>query len=244
MTKQKTYKRKDWKCIKSITDIEPLPNGRLIIPVAVGERTLDSGEQEYIIEDMYADVLSEVYSEESSYTTMIDLHRYPAITLLYNGTLAIHNEKIKKDIENVTNIINSIDQTLMLQAFYELRLNAECLEKLGSRAKFFISLIHEQTPVKYSNSFIYAVLAKIIAEKYNNTPSEAADIIHDLSYKELLQAVCGVVEHKVTHNCTTEPIQIMVGSMRLPYKEVERNIMQELLFRLANGQIKQAKEER
>lgn len=239
---QKTFKMKDWKCMQPIDSIIPIAeSGRKLVPISIGEVPTPDGKK-HVIEEIYDDVLEEVYSKNSDYKVLCDINYHPMITLLYNGSLAIHNEAVIKDKETVEKAMERLDKGILLQAFAEMRLNMELIEKLGESSKILIANIRKITGVNYSTAFIQAVLVKKLMDEQIHPTTSVAAIIQDFSYEELLRAACGIVEYRATQQCTIDPTSALVYKMNCPIDEVERLVQREITIRLINGQVAECKQ--
>lgn len=234
---QKTFKLRNWKYIN--TSEENHYNNRKLAKVVIGERTYSDGTIEPITEDIYEDILREVHVlKQPEYKVMCDINHYPIITILYNGILTLHNPHIRQDKEDIEAAFNAIDKTLLLNAYSEMRLNMECLSKIGKATNLLISTVNMNTNKDYSYPFIQAVLHKVINDDINVPADEVAVNVMDFSYEELLQCVCGIVEFKATKKCTIEPIKTILESGMASFERAEKVVEQELIYRVASGQLK------
>lgn len=237
MLRKKTYKMKDWLAIEDTA--EEIVNGRNIKYIAIGETSDENGNTTYIVVKIFEDILMDIIKVESDYQTLIDTNHEPMITVMYNGVVVPHNPEVTEYIKEIYGAINTIDKNLLYRSFLEMRLNMECIQKLGKATKNLIYQINDAVNGNYTSFFIQSIINQYIEETLNPGIEPLDMMIKDLSYEELLEIVCGILQYKDTGICSSDSINSLLSTYNYPIHAFIQKIEFELLYRTAIGQLRQ-----
>lgn len=234
---QITYKVKKWKTMVPIEDVEPLDSGRRVIPVAIGEYEVD-GTKEYFVEDFFDDILTELILSSPEFKILCDVNYEPHTVILYNGSIVPHNMAITSMLNDIKSTLSRIDKDQIMDAFKEMRFNLEHKGKLGSASKLLCARINHDTDMNYSVMFIRAALMEYINDCLFVTDDGVREAICDLSYNELLDVSCGLLEIKMV-GFTKKTLVSAFLKNGLSTEEFEKYVTAEIMKRLLNGAIRE-----
>lgn len=194
-------------------------NGREILRVAIGE-TIDNDEYDYIYEDIYKDVLSNLFLEKQGYKVQNSYGHIPNIIITSDNDIVPHNPMVSTLIDLIKDKLSLIDEETLFETFIEMK---STREKKGERKgelekKLYQSIYAERTNLSYD--LIFHVLSDIIISKIQ---------LND--YRKIKEKVCPLSDLKAQ-------------ALRAFYNDDDdslESIKNNLLFRLMYSQIKEAK---
>lgn len=239
--KTNIYKiRSEWK----LGDIsEKDPTGREIVKLIIGDISCGKEIQEYLIEDIYKDVLNDVIQNTAMYDVTERIGTVPQVVIESNGILIMHNPNVSAYLKEVKETLKKIDANYIYDAYIELRLNMNGKSKLQEATTILVNMIRHTTGVQYATPFIRTAIIQNIEEQYFSIKdSDLRNWFRSLSYEELVESANEIMRLKVTKNTKDEFLRdCSIGSEEhkaIPIRDIENAFGKELFYRLLNGTLR------
>lgn len=239
----KIYKIKNW---KMGSELEQGKNGRSIAKLILGEIYEGKDIIDYIIEDIYKDLLDDIYNNPRNYEVVIKLNMVPQLTVIYDGLLISHNDNINDYIDTIKETLTNIQNEYVLDAYLEMRLNMNGKNKLKESTDMLAAMIRKTSGFNYSIPFIRTAICQIIEDKFFNTRNnELKEWIRSLSYQDLVEYTNELIRYKMTNSIKNEFLfEYINNSAKDPkriLKDFENILSQELILRLHKGLLAEKK---
>lgn len=214
-------------------DSEAIPNSkRKICHVVIGETDKD-----YIIEDMYEDIVQSICSSPNAYNISVKIGRDPQIIVLRDGKIVLHNPTTREHISYVREKLKDIPLKTLMNAYGEMRFNDEFPKKLSDSTMAVVAMINEDKNTFYTASFVYSVLREYVKETiFDMGDNEYAEEIQTLDYTELLELSTSIMGFKATKD-TTHPLLIEVIQAEQDMETFENLVQTEIVSRFITGSI-------
>lgn len=211
-------------------------NKYIIVKLVIGEITENYQVIDYIIEDIYKNVLDTIMKNKYKYKVDVKINQIPQLIITCDGYLLLHNPKIKKLHDDVYECLSKLEPKDIMDAYYELRLNMNALGKLGPATEYLLVQIRRYTGENISSSFARELIHKYIENTFFSV--EEDDIktyIRTLDYEDLLYYMKQILYHKFDIPMEDEYLTSLPQNL---FKNVESIIKDELLLRFVKGDLK------
>lgn len=227
----KTYKAiKGW----GIQDeAQPIPGTeRKLHHVIIGET-----DENYILEDMYEDIVHSLSTEPNAYQVNVKVGREPQVMILREGRIILHNPTTKNHIEYVRKQLQAIPKKTLLNACLEMRINDEIPKKLSDSTMAVVAMVNEEENTFYTASFIYCILKDYIADTYFTTNEHPfAEELRLMEYSELLEISYECIRYQELKESNHPLIKEYFDDLT-DNSSFERYIQEEILYRFLSGNI-------
>lgn len=224
----KPYKKKKnaWRCIPE--KIRTNDQGRTIVAVEIGKKVKTDEKtgrtlQADLIEDIYMDIITDIFAEHDRYDTTICMGYEPKIIISSHGDLVMHNDKVISYIDTIKEILGGIPTA------EKIKVLCQTTNYMGNKAyggKFTPEIrslqkkVKEESGVSFSPEFLWYVLMDDICESRPMT--EKQEELHWADHKELLEKAQRVLIAREEGK----------GGSRF-----EKDVLDELLYRVVSGKL-------
>ena len=144
--------------------------GKTIIEVAVGQNTET---EEYIIEDIYEDVLRNILNKNKKYKVHVDVHCIPHIVVTHNNRIVNHNPDISDRVILLRAILEDIPLEKKMLALTDFIDNHYYGQPLNKEARKIKDIVTASAGASYNYQLLYEALKQEVAEvieKKSNIP--------------------------------------------------------------------------
>lgn len=221
-------------------------SNRKIAKLVLGEIRNGQDLENYIVEDIYKDLLDSIADNPHDYDISVKINMTPQLIITYDGVLIPHNSHIKKHLEDIVHVLENIPISYIMDAYLEMRLNMNGKSKLKESSNMITAMIQKESGKNYAVPFLRTAICQRVENKFFNTEDdEWKDFIRSLSYEELVIYTNEIVRYKYTGEVT---IDVLDEHLSLSHdsnntiqfmNSLENIIEKELLFRLYKGTLKE-----
>lgn len=214
----------DWKLNKVYQsenrEIASVGIGKCIV---MDDNTGEMIEEKIIYEDIYKDVMQGFFTDTKFYKTYIVLGCEPAIVISYDGRLILHNDKMKGYSQSIQKALEKIDPELIGSALIGFVRNEAIGEKYNDKIRELTKSINQIEKAKFPLEMVGLMLKEYYCEEKRKF-GPIDDVIHYMTYPELLEQAAEVLAGRISGN----------GN-----KENEKALMDELFYRFLEGSLKE-----
>lgn len=205
---------------------------RTLSHIIIGETDND-----YIIEDMYSDIATDISKHYGMYEINVKIGRDPQVIILKDGKIVLHNTETKKHIEHVRVQIQAIPQKTLINAYIEMRINDEKPKKLSDSTMAVVAMVNAEKKTFYTANFIYCILKEYIENTYFNTnENEFAEELRLMEYLELLEISHENIRLKELQETKHPLLQELIKAGK-DSESIESCIQKEIMCRFITGSL-------
>lgn len=223
------------------TDYNKNANGRPLSLIAIGEHR-EGLNIDYIQEEIYSDILEDIKNNVGSYQISVKLGNRPQLVISMNGSLIIHNPDVKETAGRLNELLERVSEDLIIDAYYEMRLNMEAKCKLSNTTFALASIINSAESTQYPVPFIQrAIVAKIESRYYSIKDSAVKEYVRSMDYTDLIAIMSDIHRYKALDKMNDKYLSELLLQGNLTVKDIENIVGKELMYRLYIGTLTERK---
>lgn len=199
--------------------------GRKEVNIVIGEIRNENREViQYVIEPMYADILTLLLGEERKDCTLFqNLNQTPKLIIKYKNSTIIHNGEFEKHYQAIQNAIDDIATDVIMSALADAK-NKTARKKKGDGLKALEALIKTKTGVTYHTELILYALRRSFMETEED-PLRLHDKFNSMSQEEIVDFIAAVREYEISEETRNK----VLGEL---LKENDINVIQESMNKI------------
>lgn len=219
----KPYKRslQDW---KNNPDDSREEDGKVIFRVDIGKKLVMDEEKKTVVsenalaEDIYLNILQDIFSQNSSYRVVATLGYEPQLVISYDGRLVAHNDKIDGYVAMVMEALKKSKYEADIKVLINYVLNETVGAKYSSTLKRLQTGINTMCKTNFPPEFIGLVVKNYICD-YKRSADESNEYPY-MDYESLMEEAGKVM------------VSINKGALT-----IENKLVEELLYRFVQGTL-------
>lgn len=165
--------------------------GRQILRVAIGEiqDAENPDDHEYVYEDVYKDVLANLFIEKQGYKVLNSYGKNPTILVVCDNDIIPHNPMVSDIINLIHDKFAIMDKNWLVECFVEMKQTRDIVAKKGTREKELYRVLNAKIN-NISNDIIYYTLMDYVYDDIRRQDSR--------SMKEKIMSVRELREQAIT----------------------------------------------
>ena len=231
--KMKLYKVvKDWAKAEEVK----YEDGREVSLLVIGEYD----KEDYIIVDIYSDILGDILDNQSEYDIRIAPGKEPMMTVLRDNDIVFINKDTAILKREVNKAIKEISPGILFNAYVEVRNNMGNKNKLSNAFQILEGMLNQATGKALNHAFIGSVLKEYLETEFYPTDKESKEYLRAMDYDDILKLILEIKSCQLTENLdsiTDEYIREFVGDNPSKLNEIKKSINLELEYRVFAGQL-------
>ncbi len=223
---------KDWATAEEVK----YENGREVSLLVIGEYA----PKEYIIVDIYSDILDDLVNNPSDYDIRISPGKEPIMTVLRDNDIVFINKETAFLKQEVRNALKEISSGILFNAYVEIRKNMCNKNKLSSAFQILEGMLNQATQKNLNQALISSVLKEYLEAAFYPTDKESKEYIRAMSYDDILKLILEIRSCQLTENLNVisdEYIREFVGDNPSKLNEIKKTLNLELEYRVFMGQL-------
>lgn len=217
------YKKRAWGYI----DAKPFcyeNENRPAVSLAIGHSEDINGKKEYIVEDMYIDIMGAIYDESKGYTTYVNVWVEPHVVIMKDGFLCEHNADILEYIKCIREEIKVMDIDTLVSCLLELKLTAKNQRQQGPNTKAFMKHLKNKYQIPFNIKLVECVLNEYL---YTKSRKYSIPELASLDYATLLSLSNDIVSRELSATKVSE----LYCQLENKYENIKEHILREINIR-------------
>lgn len=172
--KRKALKRSDWGFAGTEQFYYGNDKSRPARSMAIGIATDDSGKEQFIIEEIYQDIVDLSFTDKDI-QILVNVWAKPMLVVKKQGRLIEHNAHVAEYRKCIWQLISSLDLNYIVYAFREFQLNRNG-EKVGQYIRSISDTLKKQYGITFNLDLIEAVIAAYLYQ-ISSSKSKIPEIV-------------------------------------------------------------------
>ncbi len=223
---------KDW----ARADEVKYEDGREVSLLIIGEYAKD----EYIVIDIYTDILEDLLENQSDYSIRIAPGKEPMMTVLRDNDIVFINKESAILKRETSKALKEISPGILFNAYVEVRNNMGNKNKLSNAFQILEGMLNQTTGKALNQAFISSVLKEYLETEFYPTDKESKEYLRAMSYEDILKLILEIKNCQLTDNLdllSDEYIREFVGDNSSKLNEIKKSLNLELEYRVFTGQL-------
>lgn len=233
----KLYKvGKDWAKVLETSQDE---SGREIAKLIIGEYA----PEDYIIIDIYNDILEDVMDNFSDYDIRISPSKEPLMVILRDNDVVYINKEAYAAKKEVSEVLKDISPTILFNAYIEARNNIGNKAKLSNAFQILEGMVNQAVGKNVNPTLIKAALKDALESEFYPTDKESKEYLRAMGYDDILKLILDLRACQMTDSVdaiSDDYIREFVSENPSKLNEIRKSLNLELEYRVFTGQLKEA----